>query len=60
MQLRILVSAGDAGKAWDLRCRVREGLVYFIQLKFAGYLPQLRTSVDNIPATSDIRPEAAR
>ncbi len=27
MQLRILVSAGDASKSWDLRCRVREGLV---------------------------------
>jgi small-conductance mechanosensitive channel len=60
MQLRILVSAGDASKAWDLRCRVREGLVYFIQQNFAGYLPQLRASVDNIPVMSDVLPEAAR
>ncbi len=60
MQLRILVSAGNAGKAWDLRCRVREGLVHFIQKNYAGYLPQLRASVDNIAARIDALPEAAR
>src|SRR5690606_7918637 len=30
MQLRALVSAASSGQAWDLRCRVREGLVAFI------------------------------
>lgn len=60
MQLRILASAGDASKAWDLRCRVREELVHYIQQNFAGYLPQLRASVDNIPVFSDTLPEAAR
>ena len=59
MQLRILVSAGDAGKAWDLRCQVREGLVHFIQQNYAGCLPQLRASVDSSPTMSAVLPEAA-
>lgn len=42
MQLRVLVSAGDAGRAWDLRCRIREGLIDFIQREYPDYLPLLR------------------
>jgi small-conductance mechanosensitive channel len=45
MQLRILVSAGDAGQSWDLRCRVREGLVDFIQREYPQFLPRVRTDV---------------
>lgn len=60
MQLRILVSACDASKAWDLRCRIREGMVHFIQQSFAGFLPQLRTSVDSIPAIHGAVPEVSR
>jgi small-conductance mechanosensitive channel len=45
MQLRMLVSAGDAGRCWDLRCKVREGLIDFIQREYPQYLPQLRTRV---------------
>lgn len=52
MQLRILVSAGDAGLNWDLRCRVREGLVDFIQREYPEFLPRVRTDLDtgDIPA----------
>jgi small-conductance mechanosensitive channel len=60
MQIRILVSAGDASKTWDLRCRVREGLVHFIQQNHADYLPRLRTSVENIPDGGHFLPEAGR
>jgi hypothetical protein len=42
MQLRVLLSAGDAGRAWDLRCRVREGLIDFIQRCYPDYLPKVR------------------
>ena len=42
MQLRALVSAPDAGRAWDLRCRVREALVGFVQREYPGYLPRVR------------------
>ena len=46
MQVRVLVSAGDAGACWDLRCRMREGLVDFIQREFPQFLPRQRTEVD--------------
>jgi small-conductance mechanosensitive channel len=51
MQLRALVSAGDAPRAWDLRCRVREGLIDFIQREYPQYLPRTRADVDAAPAT---------
>ncbi|HMA31709.1 MAG TPA: mechanosensitive ion channel domain-containing protein [Casimicrobiaceae bacterium] len=44
MQVRALVSAADSGSTWDLRCRVREGLVSWIQQRFPQFLP--RTRVD--------------
>ena len=45
MQLRVLVSAADAGRAWDLRCRVREELIAYMQREFHEMLPQIRTLV---------------
>jgi small-conductance mechanosensitive channel len=45
MQLRVLVSAPDSGLAWDLRCRVREGLLSFIQQHYPQFLPRARAEV---------------
>jgi len=45
MQLRILVSAADSGRAFDLRCEMREGLVDFIQRQFPQALPRMRADV---------------
>lgn len=42
LELRALVSAGDAGKAWDLRVHVREELVAFLQREFPESLPRTR------------------
>jgi small-conductance mechanosensitive channel len=42
MQLRVLVSAQDAGRTWDLRCKVREGLIAYIQRNYPDCLPRLR------------------
>jgi small-conductance mechanosensitive channel len=42
VELRALMSAADASKAWDLRCRVREELVGFLQNEYPGSLPRLR------------------
>jgi small-conductance mechanosensitive channel len=42
LQLRALVSAPDAGRAWDLRCRVREALVAFMQREYPEFLPRVR------------------
>src|SRR5690606_31891347 len=42
VKLRALVSAPDAGTAWDLRCEVREGLLRFLQEHHPQGLPRLR------------------
>jgi small-conductance mechanosensitive channel len=44
IELRALMSAQDASKAWDLRCLVREKLVEFIQKNYPDSLPKLRAS----------------
>jgi len=46
VQLRALVSAADAGKAWDLRCLVREKLISFLQREHPACLPRVRAALD--------------
>lgn len=43
IELRALVSAQDSGRAWRLRCAVREGLVDFLQREHPDALPGVRT-----------------
>ncbi|MBU1107751.1 MAG: mechanosensitive ion channel family protein [Candidatus Riflebacteria bacterium] len=43
MKLRVLVSASNSGKAWDLRCEVREKIIAFIQKNYPGSFPKVRT-----------------
>lgn len=45
MQLRVLVSAANASHAWDLRCKMREGLLDFVQRNYPDYLPRLRAEM---------------
>lgn len=45
MQLRVLVSASDASLAWDLRCKLREGLIAFIARNAPESLPLIRAEV---------------
>ena len=45
MQLRALVSARDSSLVWDLRCRVREGLIAFIQEHYPDCLPRTRAAL---------------
>jgi hypothetical protein len=42
MQLRVLATAADASKAWDLRCEIREKLLAFLQQTYPQSLPRLR------------------
>ncbi len=42
MQVRLLISAASAGKAFDLRCRVREALIDFVAREYPQCLPRLR------------------
>lgn len=53
MQMRVLISATDSPRAWNLRCQVREGLIHFIQREYPDYLPQVRTSEVSAGAQSD-------
>ena len=50
MELRALMSAPDSGKAWDLRCHVREKLVSFLQQRYPQSLPKMRAELDRLPA----------
>ncbi len=45
VQLRALMSASDASKAWDLRCHVRERLIEFLQRRYPESLPRVRAEV---------------
>lgn len=43
VRVRVLVSAQDAGTLFDLRCRVRESLVVWLQDRHGHALPRIRT-----------------
>jgi hypothetical protein len=45
IELRALVSAANAGAAWDLRCEVREALIAFLQREYPHALPKQRAEV---------------
>ncbi|HXS74219.1 MAG TPA: mechanosensitive ion channel domain-containing protein [Rhodanobacteraceae bacterium] len=53
MQVRVLVSSRDSGRSWDLRCKIREGLIDFLQRDYPQFLPKLR--VDDKPDTAHDR-----
>jgi small-conductance mechanosensitive channel len=42
MEVRVLASASDSTRAWDLRCDIREKLIAFIREAFPESLPRLR------------------
>ncbi|GFE83781.1 hypothetical protein GCM10011487_57810 [Steroidobacter agaridevorans] len=44
VEVRVIVSARDAGQAFDLRCDVREKLIAFLQKSYPDSLPRIRTS----------------
>lgn len=52
MQVRVLISAGNSGKAFDLRCKLREGLLAFLAREYPHCLPVLRTAGDGAAAAS--------
>src|SRR4030095_548351 len=42
IEVRALVSSADPGKAFDLRCEVREGLIQFLCRNYPESLPRIR------------------
>lgn len=49
MQIRVLATAADSGKAWNLRCEIREKLIEFIQQKHPQHLPRIRADFESLP-----------
>ncbi|WP_053096174.1 mechanosensitive ion channel family protein [Frateuria defendens] len=58
MQLRALVSSIDSGRSWDLRCRIREGLVAFVQQAYPDCLPRWRGQLEDAAPPAPARPGA--
>ncbi|HXU51596.1 MAG TPA: mechanosensitive ion channel domain-containing protein [Casimicrobiaceae bacterium] len=50
MQLRFLVSSADSGRNFDLRCKMREGVIAFIQQRHPDGLPRRRIDVEREPS----------
>ncbi len=44
LQVRFLVSAANSARAWELRCRVREAMVAYLQRDWPHHLPRRRLS----------------
>ena len=60
MELRALMSAPDSSTAWDLRCYVREKLIFFLQQQFPQCLPRTRAELTQSRASAEhSRDEAA-
>ncbi|GAA4335437.1 mechanosensitive ion channel [Pigmentiphaga soli] len=53
MQVRFLVSAGNSGDAFDLRCLLREALIDFIAREYPLGLPRLRASTGPLQGEED-------
>lgn len=47
MELRALVSASNSPRAWDLRVRLREELIAFMQREYPQYLPKARITLED-------------
>jgi small-conductance mechanosensitive channel len=56
MQIRVLATASDSSKTWDLRCDIREKLIGNIQKHYPRSLPRLRTDMSR-PSSGAARPE---
>ena len=54
VQVRILATSSDSGKAWNLRCHIREQLINFLQKHHPTALPKVRAEV--IPNPTSLTP----
>lgn len=46
VEVRALMSAADSGRAWNLRCEVREKLIDYIRRNYPGSLPRMRAEIE--------------
>ncbi len=47
VELRVLVSSSNSSLSWDLRVKLREKLLTFVQLNYPQYFPNTRVLVNN-------------
>lgn len=47
LELRVLVSAADSGRLWDLRVELREKLLAFLRREYPQHLPRLRAELES-------------
>jgi small-conductance mechanosensitive channel len=59
VELRGLVSAADASKAWDLRCELREKMIDYLQRTHPQCLPRIRAITESAGSSARPAPEAA-
>ena len=52
IEIRVLVTASDSSKAWDLRCEMREKLIGYIQSEFPEALPRYRGEIVAAPGAA--------
>jgi small-conductance mechanosensitive channel len=45
MEVRLLMSAGDSGRAWNLRCAMREQMLDFLRRNYPESLPRVRAEL---------------
>jgi small-conductance mechanosensitive channel len=49
MEIRMLISASNAGRAFDLRCEVREKMIDWLQTEHPAALSRRRAEIANLP-----------
>jgi hypothetical protein len=62
MEIRMLISANNASRVFDLRCEVREKMMTYLQERYPDALPRLRADVKESrpePATARTRTSPA-
>ncbi|WP_246189591.1 mechanosensitive ion channel family protein [Methylacidimicrobium cyclopophantes] len=52
MNVRLLVSAQNSSKLWDLRCAVREEMIAFVRERFPECLPKIRAEWEAVEKSS--------
>jgi small-conductance mechanosensitive channel len=57
MEIRMLVSASNAGRAFDLRCEVREKMIGWLQAEYPTALSRRRAEIANLPDGAAWMPE---
>jgi small-conductance mechanosensitive channel len=54
IQVRVLATASDASRAWDLRCELREKLIFFLQKHHPQCLPRRRLDFSRADAAAEV------